>query len=127
MQCSRSEATYTVRSSLALKENGSPDMHTYFLAYSLDTRYERDFSNAFNFKPEIIKDYYGKAKGLDSFLQMVTLNQAVGTGNLKLRSKDPFVQPLIDPKYLQNERDVKILVEGTYLLKILSLSTIFYN
>jgi hypothetical protein len=58
---------------------------------------------------------------------MVTLNQAVGTGNLKLRSKDPFVQPLIDPKYLQNERDVKILVEGTYLLKILSLSTIFYN
>jgi choline dehydrogenase-like flavoprotein len=87
-------------------------MHTYFLAYSLDTHYKRDFANAFNFKPKILKGYYGQAKGLDSFLQMVTLNQAVGTGDLKLRSKDPFVQPLIDPKYLQNERDVKVLVEG---------------
>lgn len=33
-------------------------------------------------------------------------------GEIKLKSKDPFDPPLIDPKYLSDPRDVEILVEG---------------
>lgn len=35
-------------------------------------------------------------------------------GELKLRSKDPFQAPLIDPKYLSDPMDVETLVEGRF-------------
>lgn len=34
------------------------------------------------------------------------------SGELRLRSNDPFDEPLIDPKYLSNEEDIETLVEG---------------
>ena len=33
-------------------------------------------------------------------------------GEIKLRSKDPKDSPIIDPKYLSNKDDVRILVDG---------------
>ena len=116
LACSRTEATYSISSSIS--DKGFPDIHTYFLAYSIDSHYKRVFSNAFNFKPEILNNYFGKVKGKDSFLQMVTINKPFGTGTLRLKNKDPFTKPLLDPRYLSHEKDVKILVEGKLYSKI---------
>jgi choline dehydrogenase-like flavoprotein len=114
-QSCRTEATFTVSSSYAKKDGSAwlPDMHSYFLAYSVDERYEQNFRQSFNFKPEILQNYFGSVKGQDSFLQLVTVNRPTGTGTLRLKNKDPFVKPLLDPKYLQHPRDIAVLVEGT--------------
>jgi hypothetical protein len=114
LQCSRSEATYTWSSSYAKKDGYDkfPDLHAYFLAWSVDERYERDMATTFNLDRAVSRRYYGRVKGKDSFFQMVSLNKVFGTGTLKLKSRDPFAQPLIDPKYLQHPRDVETLVEG---------------
>jgi choline dehydrogenase-like flavoprotein len=114
VQSCKSEATFTLSSSLAKKDGSDwlPDMHSYFLAYSQDQRHELDFEQSFNFKPEILRNYFGAAKGRDSFLQLVTLNRPAGTGTLRLKNRDPFTQPLLDPKYLQHPRDIAVLVEG---------------
>jgi len=34
------------------------------------------------------------------------------SGELQLQSNDSFHEPLIDPKYLSNEDDIDILIEG---------------
>ncbi len=114
LQCSRSEATYTWASSFAKRDGYAnfPDLHTYFMAWSVDERYEEDMAKVFNMRRDISRNYYGKVKGQDSFFQMVSLNKVFGTGNLRLSSKDPFASPLLDPKYLQHPRDVETLVEG---------------
>ncbi|XP_011873623.1 PREDICTED: glucose dehydrogenase [FAD, quinone]-like [Vollenhovia emeryi] len=39
------------------------------------------------------------------------------TGELRLKSNDPFHKPLIDPKYLSNEDDIDTLIEGLYFIK----------
>jgi len=36
-------------------------------------------------------------------------------GEIRLKSKDPNDDPLIDPKYLEIDEDVKIQVEGTHI------------
>ncbi|XP_034232426.1 glucose dehydrogenase [FAD, quinone]-like [Thrips palmi] len=38
-------------------------------------------------------------------------------GEIKLKSKNPFDPPLIDPKYLSDPRDVEVLVEGIQAVK----------
>lgn len=38
-------------------------------------------------------------------------------GDIKLKSRNPFDPPLIDPKYLSDPRDVEILVEGIQTVK----------
>ena len=116
VQSCRTEATFTLSSSYA-KADGSqwlPDMHSYFLAVSMDQRHEQDFAQSFNFKPNILRNYFGAVKGQDSFLQLVTLNRPLGTGTLRLRSKDPFAPPLLDPKYLEHPRDAAVLLEGMH-------------
>lgn len=115
VQCSRAEATFTITSSIAKREGleAFPDMHSYLLAWSVDERYKQDLQTAFGIKTNILKNYFAKAKGMDSFLQMVTLNRVTGAGTLRLRNRDPFEDPLIDPKYLENPRDMAVLVEGS--------------
>lgn len=119
LQCSRSEATYTWSSSYAKKEGYDkfPDLHAYFLAWSVDERYERDMATTFNIDRRLSRRYYGRVKGKDAFFQMVSLNKVFGTGTLKLRNTDPFSPPIIDPKYLKHPRDIETLVEGNLCLK----------
>ncbi|XP_072035412.1 glucose dehydrogenase [FAD, quinone]-like [Amphiura filiformis] len=38
-------------------------------------------------------------------------------GSVKLRSKDPFDPPIVDPNYLENPYDVKALIQGIRLAK----------
>lgn len=95
-----------------------PDVHTYVISSSTDDRTELDYGKSFNFKKSSLQ-YFGRARGQDSFLQLVTLSRPKGYGFVKLRNKDPRSPLIIDPKYLQNKLDVKILVEGmTFAVKV---------
>ena len=42
-------------------------------------------------------------------------------GTVRLKSKNPFDPPLVDPKYLEHKQDVDILIEGLSFCFIYSL------
>jgi len=47
------------------------------------------------------------------------LLKPTSTGSITLKSADPFTGPVIDPRYLSNENDLKVLVRGLkFLLKV---------
>lgn len=109
----RLEGTYTLRSTLAKKEGEKhPDIFTYILAHTTDDGFERDMGGAINTKKEILRSYYKMWQGQDNFFQLVTLPKPAALGTLRLQDADPYSKPLLDPKYLQDQRDVDVLVEG---------------
>ncbi|OXA57371.1 Choline dehydrogenase, mitochondrial [Folsomia candida] len=116
MAAARTEATHSFLTNFSRAlgdtvERDGLDVHTYVISSSTDGRTELDYGKSFNFKQSSL-DYFGSARGKDSFLQLVTLARPKGVGYVKLRDRNPRSPMLIDPKYLQNKEDVKILVEG---------------
>lgn len=113
----RTDATHSIITNFSkslgesVKIDG-PDIHTYVISSSSDSRTELDYGKSFNFKPSSLQ-YFGKARGKDSFLQLVTLSRPKGFGTLKLRNTDPYSSLIIDPKYLQNKNDMESLIEGS--------------
>jgi choline dehydrogenase-like flavoprotein len=51
---------------------------------------------------------------MDGFGLLSTLVLPHSHGEIRLKDKNPFSPPLIDPKYLKDERDVKTLIEGIF-------------
>ncbi|CAL8077369.1 unnamed protein product [Orchesella dallaii] len=107
------DGTYAIITEKAKRNNRTtkPDIHTYILSTTLTNELRRMLVEAYNYKPEIF-EYFSKAAYTDSFIQLVTLNNPIGDGTLKLKDKNPFSHPVIDPRYLQNQDDVDTLVEG---------------
>lgn len=113
----RLEGTYTFRSTKAKREGLKyPDIFTYILAHTTDDGFERDMGGAINTKKDILRSYYKMWQGQDNFFQLVTLPKPSALGTLRLKDSDPNSLPLLDPKYLQNQRDVDLLVEGAETL-----------
>jgi choline dehydrogenase-like flavoprotein len=111
----RLEGTYTFRSKIAEKDGYKhPDVFTYILAHSTDDGFERDMGSSINTRSELLRSYYKMWQGQDNFFQLVTLPKPHGHGVLKLKDSDPMTPPLLDPKYLQDQRDVDTLVEGKH-------------
>jgi len=109
----RLEGTYTFRSSLAKREgNKHPDIFTYILAHTTDDGFERDMGGAMNTRTDILRTYYKMWQGHDNFFQLVTLPKPAAVGTLRLKDANPYSHPILDPKYLQDQRDVDILTEG---------------
>lgn len=74
--------------------------------------------NAFNFKDEIGKEYIVSNPNTHGFTTAVFNTHPKSRGEIKLRSKDPFDYPNIDPKYLSDQRDIKELIAGLKLWEI---------
>lgn len=55
---------------------------------------------------------FKETKNRYGFLFEQALQQPASVGRLWLRSANPFDPPLIDPRYLSEERDVDVLLEG---------------
>ena len=66
--------------------------------------------------------YYQPIVNKDTFQIIPTLLRPKSTGYIRLRSIDPYSSPIIDPRYFQDPRDVKVLVEGTKIAMNLSRS-----
>ena len=49
------------------------------------------------------------------FILFPKLLHPKSVGTIRLKSQNPFDYPLIDPKYLEEEVDVEVLLDGNYL------------
>ncbi len=112
-----SDASGFVSSSraVAMGEKHWPDIQYITTGYAVSDSLLYGFQNAFNFKPNVLQKYYGKAKGKDSFHIIPILNRPVTRGEILLKSNDPNEHPLIDPKYFDDESDLKTFAESKFL------------
>lgn len=92
----------------------------------------------FNFKPEIEKELFSSIHNTsvtpEGFSVAIFLLHGKSRGSLKLKSKDPFDYPIIDPNYLADPDDVQTFVKGINAVRELlntkalkSIGTEFWN
>lgn len=60
-----------------------------------------------------IKSWYSIARGQDGVTMNIKLLHPVSRGSLKLNSVDPRVPPVIDPAYLSNPEDIRVLINSS--------------
>lgn len=93
-------------------EGNWPDIQMIFGAVSAHKDFASDMSHAFHLKRKEYAKYYQHALGKNSFTMVVSLARPKQRGDIKLTSSGPYNPLRIDPKYLQDSEDIKILVEG---------------
>ena len=64
-------------------------------------------------KADVLDQYYADAIGKTSFQQVALVSRPKSRGEITLERNDPYAAPVIDPKYFDNEDDMRVLVEGT--------------
>ncbi|XP_037035314.1 glucose dehydrogenase [FAD, quinone]-like isoform X2 [Bradysia coprophila] len=95
-----------------LGEKHWPDIQHITTNYAASDTLIKNFEKAFNYKPNVLPKYYEKARGKDSFHVLSILNRPVTRGEILLKSADPTEHPLIDPKYYDDESDLKTFAES---------------
>lgn len=70
-------------------------------------------SRVTRFRPEVHEAVFGRpVSRSEIYLQLAVLQRPRSRGSIRLRSADPLVPPVIDPRYLTDLHDVAVLVEG---------------
>ena len=83
----------------------APDIEFMFSVYLSQ-------SNNFGLKADVAKQYLNQDPDGHGFTVAIALNDPKSTGTLRLKSADPLDQPLIDPKYLSDRKDVDTFIRG---------------
>jgi hypothetical protein len=71
-----------------------------------------EMSHGFHVKPDIMKKYFDKDMGKDSFQIIVSLARPRARGYISLGDASHKSNLIIDPKYLDNDHDMNVLLEG---------------
>jgi len=96
-------------------ENKWPDTQIFPLAYGVQETVVQDNAHAFNIREEVSEEYFKPLIGKDAFQLIVQLSRPRARGSIRLAVADPFVPPLIDPNYLDNDADVRVILDGKRL------------
>jgi len=68
--------------------------------------------NVLNYENHIAHALLNSDANQHGFTSAICLTRPFSRGQITLKSNDPFDHPNIDPKYLEDERDVKTLIGG---------------
>ena len=69
----------------------------------------------FNLRDEVAHEFINQLPDRPGFSVVICLIDPKSVGTLKLKSSDPFVYPVIDPRYIEEKRDVDAYVRGIKL------------
>ena len=100
-----------------------PDIQFHFVAGSpISDGGEKIRYNA-GVTDKVWNDYYQPIAFKDSWQVTPMLLRPRSAGTVRLRSTDPYDKPVIDPNYLSDDQDLKVLVEGIKIAMALSKTT----
>lgn len=108
------QASGIISSSLAKArgEKDWPDLQLYFSGISVGKNTAEALARAYHLKRSEMISYYTTAVNKNSFSQIVSLGRPKSRGHISLTSSSPNAPLHIDPNYLEDEEDVRVLVEG---------------
>ncbi|XP_014677343.1 PREDICTED: glucose dehydrogenase [FAD, quinone]-like [Priapulus caudatus] len=93
-----------------------PDMLLLMTGSGIGSVDENFIYNQLGYDKKFIKDAnYAAQEDRHLFSLIPTLLQPKSVGDIRLRTSDPLDYPLIDPRYYENEQDVKTMVSGIRL------------
>jgi choline dehydrogenase len=93
-------------------EGDWPDFQYMLLGTSIYNNAPNDFEFAFNVRSGVLRKYYETIRNKDSFMIITALARPKGRGEILLAGTDPTLPPLMDPNYLKEETDVRVMIEG---------------
>ncbi len=97
-----------------LEKTQVPDIQMHFCPITADAELFRNF----NFKPEVYEQYFKPhlSDGQRWTIGLLpTLLHPKSKGEIILASRDPLVHPIINPNYLEDQEDVRQLIEACKL------------
>lgn len=83
----------------------SPDIQFMFESYFPHV-------NIFNFKETVVQELLNKDPNQHGFTTRISVTRPRSKGTVRLRSRDPFDYPVIDPQFLTEETDIKKFIAG---------------
>ncbi|CAC5376119.1 Glucose dehydrogenase [FAD, quinone],Choline dehydrogenase, mitochondrial,Oxygen-dependent choline dehydrogenase [Mytilus coruscus] len=87
-----------------------PDYQLMFFSIALDKAFLEN-GLPLNYNDSVVKVAQTRAFSNEFTITQILLHPK-STGSIKLKSKDPFVHPVIDPNYLSNHHDIDIFIEA---------------
>uniref|UniRef100_T1ILS9 Glucose-methanol-choline oxidoreductase N-terminal domain-containing protein n=1 Tax=Strigamia maritima TaxID=126957 RepID=T1ILS9_STRMM len=102
-----------------------PDIQYHFVSGSPAADSGRQIRRMMGFSDKFWNGYFEPISGKDSFMFSTTLLRPRSNGTVRLQSKNPFDPPLLDPKYLTDQQDVNVMVDGIKIAIALGLSEPF--
>ncbi|XP_035730632.1 glucose dehydrogenase [FAD, quinone]-like isoform X1 [Vespa mandarinia] len=111
------EVLGTFHSTLQENKFSKPDLQLMILPLGISTDYGIVLKEAMGISDEVYGKYFSPLENDNVVTIAPVLLHPKSLGEMKLRSKDPSDEPLIDPKYLSNKYDIDALIDGIQYLK----------
>ncbi|XP_050082472.1 glucose dehydrogenase [FAD, quinone] [Anopheles aquasalis] len=92
-----------------------PDIQFHFGPSSVNSDGGQTIRKILNLRDGVYNTVYKPIQNAETWTILPLLLRPKSTGWVRLRSKNPFVQPSIEPNYFAYEEDVAVLVEGIKL------------
>jgi PREDICTED: similar to CG9503-PA len=89
-----------------------PDIEIHFVAGGPMSDHGRGLYQMYGLKEEVWEKFFVPNLIYDAISLYPVLLRPKSVGYIKLRSKNPFDHPIIDPKYLTHPDDIRRVVEG---------------
>ncbi|OWF45028.1 uncharacterized protein LOC110457584 [Mizuhopecten yessoensis] len=99
------------------KDDGrSPDIQLHFMsAHGLTEKGKAHIT--MNYRDDIMNSIFTYDPAKETIQFLPTLLHPKSKGTIRLKSKDPFDHPVIDPKYLEDPDDVKTLIAAMRIIE----------
>lgn len=92
-----------------------PDLYYSFISMNMKNDTADVFQKGFGYADGVLQKYFAPTVGQDVFFHLLCLSRPKSVGEVKLRSNNPRQRLYIDPKYLDDKRDVDTVMEGVKL------------
>jgi choline dehydrogenase-like flavoprotein len=89
-----------------------PNIQMFFLPVSPSKAFRDSLSRAVSIDHSVLSSVMDSHEDRDGFMLLPILVRPKGVGDVTLKDKNPFSDPLIDPRCMEHPDDAKALVEG---------------
>lgn len=101
-----------------------PDIQFHFAPSSVNSDGDQ-IRKILNLRNEVYNTMYKPLEAAETWTILPLLLRPLSTGRVKLRSRDPFTPPMIDPNYFTHRQDVLTLIEGIRIAMNISATSAF--
>lgn len=101
-----------VNSKYAPEDGLWPDVQFHFGPSSINSDAGQNIRKITNLRPGFYNTVYKPLEKSETWTILPLLLRPKSTGYVRLRSKNPFIYPSVDPNYFTYPEDVAVLVEG---------------
>lgn len=102
---------------LCISAKNYPDIEIVLGAGALNGDLSGSMANMLGIPRNFVKKVYHDIMGKSAFSLVPIIMRPKSRGRLRLKSRNPFLWPVMEPNYLTHKDDLNTLVEGAKLVR----------